>query len=37
MTPVAIVMMIITCLIVWGGLAVAITNLMTHPDPEDDD
>lgn len=32
MTPIAISMMLITMLIVWGGLA----NLMRNPDPEDD-
>lgn len=36
MTPIAISMMLITMLIVWGGLAVAILNLMRNPDPEDD-
>lgn len=36
MTPIAIVMMLITMLIVWGGLAVALANLMRNPDPEDD-
>lgn len=36
MTVSAIIMMIIAIAVVWGGLAFAVTNLVTHPDPEDD-
>ena len=35
MTPVAIIMMIIAIVIVWGGLVAALINLSRHPDPED--
>ncbi|UNX53661.1 methionine/alanine import family NSS transporter small subunit [Georgenia sp. TF02-10] len=31
MTPVAILMMIIAIVVVWGGLVVAITFLVRHP------
>jgi len=38
MTPLAITLMIIAMLVIWGGLAVAITFLARHPlPPEDDD
>ena len=36
MTVPAIIVMIIAIAIVWGGLVLAVTNLVTHPDPEDD-
>ncbi|GAA1357049.1 hypothetical protein GCM10009596_07230 [Arthrobacter rhombi] len=37
MTPVAITMMIIAILTVWGGLGLALVNLSRHPEePEDD-
>jgi len=36
MTPLAIVVMIIAMLILWGGLAVAITFLVKHPLEDDD-
>ncbi|WP_411375059.1 methionine/alanine import family NSS transporter small subunit [Arthrobacter sp. MPF02] len=34
MTPVAIAMMIIAILTVWGGLALALLNLKRHPEDE---
>lgn len=34
MTPVAIVMMLVAMLIIWGGLALAISNLLRHPEAE---
>lgn len=34
MTPVAIVMMVVAMLTVWGGLVVALINLLRHPDQE---
>lgn len=37
MTTGAIIMMIIAMLIIWGGLAVAITNLMRRGDVDPDD
>lgn len=37
MTTGAIIMMIISMLIIWGGLAAAITNLMVRGDVEPDD
>lgn len=33
----AVIMMIITIAIVWGGLAASIAVLRRHPDPPDDD
>ncbi|MBM6620167.1 methionine/alanine import family NSS transporter small subunit [Micrococcaceae bacterium RIT802] len=37
MTPIAITMMIIAILTVWGGLALALINLSRHPEePEDE-
>lgn len=37
MTPIAITMMVIAILTVWGGLALALVNLNRHPEePEDD-
>lgn len=35
MTPIAIAMMIIAILTVWGGLALALLNLQRHPEDED--
>ncbi|WP_338750999.1 methionine/alanine import family NSS transporter small subunit [Janibacter alittae] len=37
MTAGAIIMMIIAMLIIWGGLAAAITNLMVRGDVDPDD
>lgn len=37
MTPVAITMMIIAILTVWGGLAVSLIHLSRHPELEEDD
>ena len=34
MTPIAITMMIIAILTVWGGLALALVNLKRHPEDE---
>lgn len=34
MTPVAIIMMTISILTVWGGLALALRNLIRHPEDE---
>ena len=34
MTPVAIAMMIIAILTVWGGLVLALLNLKRHPEDE---
>ncbi len=36
MTPVAITMMIIALLTVWGGLALALWNLSRHPEEQED-
>ncbi|MDD0857206.1 methionine/alanine import family NSS transporter small subunit [Arthrobacter alpinus] len=36
MTPVAITMMIIAMLTVWGGLALSMWNLARHPEDEDE-
>ncbi|PQZ96189.1 hypothetical protein CQ018_02615 [Arthrobacter sp. MYb227] len=35
MTPVAITMMIIAMVTVWGGLALAMWNLARHPEDEE--
>lgn len=35
MTPVAIVMMIIAMVTVWGGLIAAVVNLARHPEVAD--
>ncbi|MFJ4253559.1 methionine/alanine import family NSS transporter small subunit [Microbacterium sp. NPDC090003] len=35
MTPVAIVMMIIAMVTVWGGLIAAVVNLARHPEEAD--
>lgn len=37
MTPIAITMMIIAMLVVWGGLAVAVVFLRKHPVADDPD
>lgn len=34
MTPIAITMMIIAILTVWGGLGLALVNLSRHPEDE---
>lgn len=34
MTPIAIVMMIIAMVTVWGGLGLALLNLVRHPEDE---
>ncbi|MHC0431051.1 methionine/alanine import family NSS transporter small subunit [Streptomyces sp. O3] len=31
----AVVMMVVSIVIVWGGLAAAILRLRSHPDPEE--
>lgn len=37
MTPIAIIMLIIAILTVWGGLTLALLNLARHPEePEDE-
>lgn len=36
MTPIAITMMIIAILTVWGGLALALVNLARHPEDEEE-
>ncbi|MDO5753428.1 MULTISPECIES: methionine/alanine import family NSS transporter small subunit [unclassified Arthrobacter] len=36
MTPVAITMMIIALLTVWGGLGLALWNLSRHPEEKED-
>lgn len=36
MTPLAILFMIISMLVIWGGLVVAITFLAKHPLEDDD-
>ncbi len=37
MTPIAITMLIIAIVTVWGGLALALINLSRHPEePEED-
>lgn len=36
MTPLAILFMIVAMLVIWGGLAVAITFLVRHPLEDDD-
>lgn len=35
MTPIAIAMLTISILLVWGGLVAALINLRRHPDPDD--
>lgn len=32
MSGIAIVMMVLFMLVIWGGLAVALVNLLKHPD-----
>lgn len=34
MTPIAIVMMVIAMVTVWGGLILALINLVRHPEDE---
>lgn len=34
MTPIAIVMMLVAMLVIWGGLALAVINLRRHPEAE---
>jgi hypothetical protein len=33
-TPIAIIMMIVAIVTVWGGLALALVNLQRHPEDE---
>lgn len=35
MTPVAIVMMIVAMVTVWGGLIAAVVNLARHPEADE--
>lgn len=35
MTPIAITMMIIAMVTIWGGLALSLVNLARHPEDED--
>jgi len=35
MTPIAIIMMVVAMLTVWGGLALSIVNLARHPESAD--
>lgn len=37
MTPLAIVAMLVSMVIIWGGLVVAVTFLARHPLPPEDD
>lgn len=37
MTPTAVVMMIIAMVTVWGGLALAVVNLVRHPEAAEDE
>lgn len=37
MTPIAIVMLIIAIITVWGGLAASMWNLSRHPEDEEPD
>jgi len=37
MTTTAIVMMIIAMVTVWGGLALAVVNLVRHPESAEED
>ncbi|MEL4504419.1 methionine/alanine import family NSS transporter small subunit [Luteococcus sp. H138] len=36
MTPTALIMLILSLALVWGGLAAAIINLRRHPSPYED-
>ncbi|HIW64080.1 MAG TPA: methionine/alanine import family NSS transporter small subunit [Candidatus Stackebrandtia excrementipullorum] len=36
MTPVAVIMMIITFVMIWGGLIAAVISLRRHPEQPDD-
>lgn len=35
MSSIALIMMIISIVVLWGGLALAMLHLAKHPDPED--
>ncbi|MEC8885919.1 MAG: methionine/alanine import family NSS transporter small subunit [Pseudomonadota bacterium] len=35
MSSIALIMMIISIVVLWGGLAMAMVHLSKHPDPED--
>ncbi len=35
MTPIAITMLVIALLTIWGGLALSLVNLSRHPEDED--
>ncbi|WP_313479137.1 methionine/alanine import family NSS transporter small subunit [Microbacterium sp.] len=37
MTPTAVVMMIVAMVTVWGGLALAVVNLVRHPEAAEDE
>lgn len=37
MTPTAVVMMIVAMVTVWGGLALAVVNLVRHPEATEDE
>lgn len=37
MTPSAIALLSVSIVVLWGGLAVAVTNLLRHPDLSDED
>lgn len=37
MSTIAIVMMVVALLAVWGGLGLALLNLKRHPEEDDDD
>ncbi|MEL4358454.1 MULTISPECIES: methionine/alanine import family NSS transporter small subunit [unclassified Luteococcus] len=36
MTPIALVMLVLSLALVWGGLVAAIINLRRHPSPYED-
>ena len=35
MSSIALIMMIISIVVLWGGLALSMIHLAKHPDPED--
>ena len=35
MSSIALIMMIISIVVLWGGLAMAMVHLSKHPDPEE--
>ena len=35
MSSIALIMMIISIVVLWGGLAMEMVHLSKHPDPED--